>query len=288
MGWVSLAPEATLWLTEWLPRRRLIGRSHRCTEPPFVQRLPVCTRANAPRTGWERYLGPYAPDFAILSSLKPEGILLLGESLPPDLSEEELVSQFQKTIGYPARIFFLRAQAWPAYESETQQLAAELGVPERGARWLQAQKRAQARLAQKVQHLNARPTVLVVTSGYPVPLVGGWALQLVSWAGGQPLHPRPFLDWTELLAEDPDVIIFSLMGASLRQVGEALGQWSRQSPIQSLSAFRQKRLYAFHGVAGLFFSSPLLMAAAEALYELLHTPNYRYNQHLGRLWAPLL
>jgi ABC-type Fe3+-hydroxamate transport system substrate-binding protein len=87
---------------------------------------------------------------------------------------------------------------------------------------------------------------------------------------------------------DPEVVILSHPEASLRKAGQMLATWSRQPAVQSLSAYRRKRLYAMEGLRALFWTGPDLIATAEALYEILHTPTHRFNQHLGLLWAPLL
>jgi ABC-type Fe3+-hydroxamate transport system substrate-binding protein len=91
-----------------------------------------------------------------------------------------------------------------------------------------------------------------------------------------------------LLELDPEVVILSHPEASLRKAGQMLATWSRQPAVQSLSAYRRKRLYAMEGLRALFWTGPHLIATAEALYEILHTPTHRFSQHLGLLWAPLL
>jgi len=288
MYWASLAPETTLWVITAVGERALVGRSHRCVEPPTVQRLPICTRPNAQRQNWEAYLGPYAPDYGALSTLRADGIIFPLENIPPDFSENELLDLFRKAIGYPAQLLPVSAHDWASYESLVGKISTALKAGRSFQRWFDQQRRRHERLLSMTEKLTHKPTVAFLLPTHPLTAIGGWTIHLTTWAGAHLVGQIGRLSWEALYEAAPEVIILSLPGSTLTEAGEALAQWTRQPQVQGLDAFRQKRLYAFKGIAGLFHASPLLVAAAEGLYELLHTPTYRYNQHLGRLWAPFL
>lgn len=284
MRWASLLPEATQWIQALGREKRLIARSHLCEGK---EHLPVCTRIGTEASGWERYVGPYAPDFGTLADLRPEGVLSVLTP-PPDLSEAELIQRFQAAVGYAVQVFSLQAQDWEGYQT----LVSRLGMA------LQAEKAAQAhllesrkrldRLRNRLRDLSASLRVAFLQPG-PLPVgIDHWAPLLAETAGLTPALPPKPLTWETLLETDPDLIVLSFPGATLAAAGEALAAWSRTPQVQSLTAFRQKRLYALKGTAGLFYPSPATVATAEALYELAYTPSYRHNQHFGRLWAPLL
>ncbi|MCS6895466.1 MAG: hypothetical protein NZZ60_04875 [Bacteroidia bacterium] len=289
MRWASLAPEATLWILTAKGMQALAGRSHLCTTPPAIQKFPICTRPNAHREGWELYLGPYAPDYGVLSTLRLTGVAFLAEEPPVDLSESELYSLFQKAIGHPVQLMPIRARDWNEYEALFQKIKSALSGGRDFERWFDEQKRKLSKLASLAQRIIHKPAVAFIEPTTPLTIIGSWSTQICAWSGGAPLHKeggRISLD--ELLRIDPEVIVLSVRGGTLRKAGEALAQWARLPHVQGLSAFRQKRLYAFMGTAGLFYPSPLTISAAEGIYELLHTPSYRYNQHIGKLWASLL
>ncbi|MCS7297609.1 MAG: hypothetical protein RMK19_06040 [Bacteroidia bacterium] len=289
MRWASLAPEATLWIEAGGRLNALVGRSHLCVEPPKIWRLPVCTRPNVVRSGWESYLGPYAPDYGALSTLRPTGVLLLIEEMPADISLEELFKLFREAIGFPVEVFPLYAPTWDSYEKLIGNLGSVLKSSRLLQRWFDAQRRRLDRLTWLVSRLTHKPTVAFLEPTEPISVIRGWTETLAQWSGGDlSLGKEGRILWERLLTSDPEVIILSLPGSTLSRAGEALAQWVRLPPVQGLRAFRQKRLYAFKGTAGLFYPSPLLISAAEGVYELLHTPTYRYNRHQGRLWAPLL
>ncbi|MCX8112891.1 MAG: hypothetical protein N3E49_06850 [Bacteroidia bacterium] len=288
MRWASLAPETTLWIVKAAGMRSLVGRSHLCKEPASIQNLPVCTRPNAHREGWEAFLGPYAPDYGALSTLRPDGIAFLIDSMPPDLAEADLMNLFQKAVGYPAQLLPIRAADWDSYEKLVLSLKTQLRAGRSFERWFDDQRRRYERLLSLTQRLTHKPTVACLQPTIPLSAMGRWAELVATWGGGVNVLVGERLFWEKLLHLDPEVIILSLPGSTLNEAGEALSQWARLPQVQGLSAFRAKRLYAFKGTAGLFYPSPLLVSAAEGLYELLHTPTYRFNRHIGRLWAPLL
>lgn len=284
MRWASLLPEATQWLRALGREKLLIARSHLCEK---AEHLPVCTRTGTEASGWEKYVSPYAPDFGTLADLRPEGVLTVLAP-PPDLSEAELIQRFQAAVGYPMQVLSLQAQDWEGYQA----LVSRLGVA------LHAEKAAQELLSEsrkRLEHLRSRTrslsTPLRVAFLQPGSLPAGidhWAPHLAEAASLALALPAKPLTWETLLQIDPDLIVLSFPGASLAAAGEALAAWSRTPQVQSLTAFRQKRLYALQGTSGLFYPSPATVATAEALYELAYTPSYRHNQHFGRLWASLL
>lgn len=288
MRWASLLPEATQWFSLWHRERLLVARSHLCEGSAYIQALPVCTRVGGPSVEWEKYLGPYPPDFAVLSSLRPDALFTMLPLQVPDLAEEELLGRLRQALGYPVQVFVLQATKWEEYIQRVPRIGEALGVPNPARKWVSEVLRRKDFLQQKTRSLSQRLSVALLRPGELPYGIGGWASELAQWAGLQLACPEGPFSWEKLLHTDPDVIVLTFRGASLAAAGEALAQWARLPQVQHLKAFRQKRLYAFKGTAGIFFPSPYLIAAAEALYELAYTPTYRYNQHLGTLWAPLL
>lgn len=288
MRWASLAPEATLWIITAAGRQALVGRSHLCKEPLFVQKLPICTRPNAHREGWEVAMGPYAPDYGTISTLRPDGVAFLLEGNGLTMPEAELFSLFQKAVGYTVSLLPIKANDWTSYENLVQSIKETLGRGQRFERWFQAQLRRRDYLLAKVQSITHKPQVAWLQPTFPIASIGKWTTLLGEWSGADIAFSGERLLWERLLEVDPEVVIISLPGGTLKEAGEALSQWARLPQVQALRAFRAKRLYAFSGIAGIFYPSPLFVSAAEGLYELLHTPTYRFNQHIGHLWAPLL
>lgn len=295
MRWASLLPAATAWVYALGRERHLVARSHLCQVPTRVQALPICTRVSleGPAEPWERVLGPYLVDVGTLAAVRPDGVLTVWQETA-ELEASVAIEAFQKAIGYPIRVFSFGAKTWEAYLATISRLGEALEALPAAQKHLKQQKQRYERLLGISQRI-ANPVsmaVLWVEGQLPVHQ-GSWAEACGDWLKlALPLSSGAFergpLSWEQLQAADPEVILIARPSATLREAGEALAQWSRLPAIQTLTAYRKKRLYAMEGRQALFWPGPNLVASFEALYELAHTPHYRFNVHLGTLWAPLL
>jgi len=297
MRWVSLLPAATAWIKTLGQTRRLIGRSHLDDEDPQVRHLPACTHytIQASRESWESFLSPFPIDIGTLATLKPDAILTAFQSPIPDLDERAAIQALQKAVGYPVQVFSCHADSWESYRTQAQKLGQVLENPTLLQKLLQKAEKRREKLLKASASLPS-VSALVVSPMQTAGLVqvhGSWAAYFAPWVKmslAVPIGPfqNQVVRLERLLESDPEVVILSHPEASLRKAGQMLATWSRQPAVQSLSAYRRKRLYAMEGLRALFWTGPDLIATAEALYEILHTPTHRFNQHLGLLWAPLL
>jgi ABC-type Fe3+-hydroxamate transport system substrate-binding protein len=297
MRWVSLLPAATAWIKTLGQTRRLIGRSHLDDEDPQVRHLPACTHytIQASPESWESFLSPFPIDIGTLATLKPDAILTAFQSPVPDLDERAAIQALQKAVGYPVQVFSCHADSWESYRSQAQKLGQVLENPTLVQKLLQKAEKRREKLLKASASLPS-VSALVVSPMQTAGLVqvhGGWAAYFAPWVKmslAVPIGPfqSQVVRLERLLELDPEVVILSHPEASLRKAGQMLATWSRQPAVQSLSAYRRKRLYAMEGLRALFWTGPDLIATAEALYEILHTPTHRFSQHLGLLWAPLL
>ena len=297
MRWVSLLPAATAWIKTLGQTRRLIGRSHLDDEDPQVRHLPACTHytIQASRESWESFLSPFPIDIGTLATLKPDAILTAFQSPIPDLDERAAIQALQKAVGYPVQVFSCHADSWESYRTQAQKLGQVLENPTLLQKLLQKAEKRREKLLKASASLPS-VSALVVSPMQTAGLVqvhGSWAAYFAPWVKmslAVPIGPfqNQVVRLERLLELDPEVVILSHPEASLRKAGQMLATWSRQPAVQSLSAYRRKRLYAMEGLRALFWTGPDLIATAEALYEILHTPTHRFNQHLGLLWAPLL
>ncbi|HEY8449745.1 MAG TPA: ABC transporter substrate-binding protein, partial [Bacillota bacterium] len=112
------------------------------------------------------------------------------------------------------------------------------------------------------------------------PFCGGhWVPEMVELAGGQdvlgvPGRPSRRVDWDEVIAADPDVIILMPCGfdvartlASLKEL-EAEPRWAR------LRAVRQQRVYAVDANAYFSRPGPRLVDGLELLARILHPERF--------------
>ena len=298
MRWVSLHPVATAWIKALQQTRSLIGRSHIEDDDEELRHLPACTHytLQSPRESWEAFLSPFPIDIGILCTLKPDAILTAFQSHIPDVDEELAIQALQKAVGYPVQVFSCHAQSWEEYLSQANRIGQASGKINLVKKILAESEKRREKLLRRSASLQHTVSSVILTPTESPALVkvhGAWAAYFASWVKmAVAVSVRPFqsqvLRMEALIALDPEVIILAHPEASLTKAGQMLAAWSRQPAVQTLSAYRRKRLYAMDGLKALFWSGPDLIATAEALYEILHTPTYRFNTHLGILWAPLL
>ncbi len=295
MRWASLLPAATAWFHALGREKYLVARSHLCQVPAKVQELPVCTRASleGPMEAWERVLGPYLVDVGTLTAVRPDGVLSVWQEAT-ELGASEAVAAFQKAVGYPIKVVSFEARTWEAYLRVIGQLGEALDAQSAANKHLAEQKQRYEKVYAVSQRITSSVSVVVLWVEGQLPVhQGSWAEVWGDWLKlSLPLSKgafeRAILTWEQLQAVDPDVIIVARPSATLSEAGEALAQWSRLPGIQTLTAYRKKRLYAMEGRYGLFWPGPDLVASLEALYELVHIPHYRFNAHLCTVWTPLL
>ncbi len=298
MRWVSLLPAATAWLKALQQTRSLIGRSHLEDDDSEVKALPACTHytLQKPRESWEVFLSPFPIDFGTVSTLKPDAILTAFQTHIPDIEEGAAIQALQKAVGYPVKVFSSHAQAWEDYLAQARRIGQALGKSSLLEKILTDAEKRRQKLLEKSALVQGAVSAVILTPGeFPglVEVHGAWAAHFASWvkmALAVPAAPfqTQILRMEALIALDPEVVILAHPEASLTKAGQMLASWSRQPVVQTLSAYRRKRLYAMEGLKALFWSGPNLIDTAEALYEILHTPTYRFNKHLGTLWAPLI
>ncbi len=298
MRWVSLHPAATAWIKALHQTRSLIGRSHIEDDDEEVKRLPACTHytLQSPRESWEAFLSPFPIDIGTLCTLKPDAILTVFQSHIPDVEEQGAIQALQKAVGYPVQVFSGHAHSWEEYLSQANRIGQALEKSNLLKKILAESEKRREKLLQRSASLqNAVSSVILSPTESPalVEVHGAWAAYFAPWikmevvASVEPFQ-RQVLRMETLIELDPDVVILAHPEASLAKAGQMLASWTRQPAVQTLSAYRRKRLYAMEGLKALFWSGPDLIATAEALYEILHTPTFRFNKHLGTLWAPLL
>ncbi len=298
MRWVSLLPAATAWIKALQQIRSLIGRSHIEDDDDEVKHLPACTHYTLqnPRENWEAFLSPFPIDIRTLCTLKPDAILTAFQSHIPDVDEQGAIQALQKALGYPVQVFSCHAHSWEEYLSQGKKIGQASGKSNLLNKILAESEKRREKLLQRSASLQNSISSVILTPGDAPGLVeahGAWATYFASWIKMDfAVSVGPFqtqvLRMEALIALDPEVVILAHPEASLIRAGQMLASWSRQPAVQTLSAYRRKRLYAMEGLKALFWSGPDLIATAEALYEILHTPTYRFNKHLGTLWAPLL
>lgn len=283
---VSLLPSATEIAVAVGLGERLVGRSHECDFPPFVQALPVCTSTKLEKglTSLQiddrvqeivrQGLSVYAVDAPLLRSLKPDVILTQSQCAVCAVTPTDLEEALSDWVGTAPTLLSLAPDdlndVWGDLrrvgDAVDARSAADAAVAELQGRMDTFRARTPASLA--------RPTVAAIEWIDPLMAAGNWVPELIEIAGGTALFAAPgqhspWLDWEALVAADPDVIVMMPCGYQIPQTMGDLAPLTERSGWRDLSAVRRGRVFVADGHHYFNRPGPRLVESARIIAEVI-------------------
>jgi iron complex transport system substrate-binding protein len=298
---VSLLPSATEIVAALGFADRLVGRSHECDFPAAVAHLPALTSSKLDAEGTsyaidqrlrgivQEGLAVYRVDGERLRALAPDVIVTQDQCEVCAVSLKDVETAVCAWTDHAARIVSLSPAALGDVWADLARVAAALGAPERGESLVGALEARVAAIAACASAAPDRPRVACVEWIEPLMAAGNWMPELVTLAGGVNLFGEagrhsPWLDWADLRAADPDVILVAPCGFDIARgrrdlpALEALPGWS------GLRAVRAGRVCIADGNQYFNRPGPRLVESLEILAEILHPAECRYG-HEGAGWV---
>ena len=131
------------------------------------------------------------------------------------------------------------------------------------------------RVASRTIDVETRPRVLHLEWVYPLMCAGHWMPEMVEIAGGVNCfgsreEPSYRLEWDEVVASRPDVIILMPCGFDVERALQDLPLLTERDGWSSLPAVQSDRVYALDAGAYTSRSGPRLAAGLEILAEIIH------------------
>lgn len=300
---VSLIPSATEILAALGLKDAIVGRSHECDYPPDIQDRPVCTQArlNSQATSAQinhdvnnivqSALSIYQIRTDILEKLQPTHILTQDQCDVCAVSLQDVEKAVATLTHSQPQIISLHPNTLSDVWADIDRVADALG-----ANSLRLVEDLEARIKiceQKTQKLSAmeRPSVACIEWIDPLMAAGNWIPELVTLAGGQPLfcvmgQPAPQLKWENLVATDPDVMIFMPCGFDLNRTRQETTLLTQRPEWENLHAVQAGRVYITDGNSYFNRPGPRLVDSQEILAEILHPEIFDYG-YKGTGWEPL-
>ncbi|NET56264.1 MAG: cobalamin-binding protein [Symploca sp. SIO2E6] len=291
---ICLLPSATeivaaLGLTE-----QIVGRSHECDYPPEILDRPICTTASINSEQDDAQIDADIIDLVqqaisiyqlktdVLEQLQPTHIITQDQcdvcAVNFNLVEQAVG---ELTSSHP-QLISLQPKLLPEVWTDIEQVATKLGVASQPI-LTQLQSRVTA-CQQKTQVLpdNQRPTVAAIEWLDPLMATGNWIPQLITIAGGNPLlgawgEHSPYLEWEQLVAADPEVIIIMPCGFNLDRTQEEAQQLVQRSEWSNLQAVRNSQVYLTDGNSYFNRPGPRLVDSLEILAEILHPELFHFG-----------
>src|SRR5262249_27302800 len=148
----------------------------------------------------------------------------------------------------PAQIVSLEPMKVSDVWSDIQRVADALGVPERGLELTFKLRERMDDIARRAADLTIKPTVACIEWIDPIMAGGNWVPELVEMAGGIELFGKagkhsPWLEWDDLWAADPDLIIILPCGFDIERSRAEMPALTRLPGWKSLRAIRSGRVY---------------------------------------------
>ena len=281
---VSLLPSATEIAVALGLGERLVGRSHECDHPAWVERLPVCTATKLEKGLTSRQiddrvreiirqgLSVYEVDAELLRSLEPDLILTQSQCAICAVTPTDLEEALNSLVGRRPAMLSLAPDRLDDVWSDFRRVAEAAGVPEAGARVVDGLKRRLAALDG-----GAEATVAAIEWIDPPMVAGNWIPELIDHAGGRPAF-RPakgesaWIELGALAAADPDAIIVMPCGYRIEQSMKELVDWVEQPRVKELRAVRELRLFVADGHHFFNRPGPRLVDSVEMIAQMLAAP----------------
>ena len=279
---------------------QLVGRSHECDFPPWVQRLPVCTgpKFATDGTSYEidqrvkailaEGLSVYRVDAERLRALAPDVIVTQSQCEVCAVSLRDVEQAVCEWIESRPRIVSLEPYALADVWRDIATVATALGAAERGVELVTRLRRRIEKIVEPARGLSERPSVAVVEWIDPLMAAGNWMPELVEMAGGVNLFGEagkhsPWMTIEELADRDPDWILVIPCGFDLERTRADMPALAARPEWMRLRAVRERRVVLGDGNQYFNRPGPRLVESLEILAEILHPEAFQFG-HRGSGW----
>lgn len=291
---VSLLPAATEIVCALGGEAWLVGRSHECDFPAGVLSRPICSRSRIDVSGSSREidnnvkqtlrdrLSLFEVDVERLNQIEPTLILTQAQCEVCAVSLADVEAALAEQVGSRPHVVSLSPHCLKDVLEDIRRVATVLEVVERGETLVKELRTRLTLLSQKVLNpttpddaARLRPSVVCLEWIEPPMTAGNWVPELVEIAGGENLLSErglhsPWLEWSDLVAADPDAIVFMPCGWSIARARTELHWITDRPEWSSLRAVRAGRVFVADGHHYFNRPGPRLIDSAEILAEILH------------------
>ncbi|MBH61399.1 MAG: cobalamin-binding protein [Alphaproteobacteria bacterium] len=298
---VSLLPSATEIIAALGHGDGLVGRSHECDFPAGVESLPVCTRPRVDLAGSSRkidlkvkeivskVLSVYEVSEEILRVANPDVIVTQNQCEVCAVSLTDVEAAVCDWVNSDVEIISLTADSTEAVFDDIRRVAAALNAAPTGAEVVERMQSRLAEILKSAEKLDTRPRVACIEWADPLMAAGNWIPEFVEAAGGEnlfgsPGEHSPWLEWSDLLDADPDIIVLMPCGYDLHRTVEEANMLSLDERWTSLRAVREGRSYVTDGNAYFNRPGPRLKDSLEMMAEMIHPDTFDFG-HKGSGWT---
>lgn len=283
---VSLLPSATEIVCTLGLEESLVGVTHECDFPPFVRTLPKVTRTLIPhdassdeidqmvrdRLKTQRAL--YTLDMPVLEQLRSQLIVTQALCDVCAVAEAEVTAAACTLPGSP-RVVNLEPMSLEDVFSTLLMVGQMADVPEKAQQVVSELRARTEAIALRSLTVRHRPRVLILEWIDPPFSCGHWSPELVRMAGGdeqlgQPRVASRTLQWEEVIAARPDVLVIACCGFDTARTLVDVELLRKYPGWVDIPAVKDGRVYVVDGNAYFSRPGPRLVESLELLAHALH------------------
>lgn len=283
---VSLLPSATEIVCQLGLGDDLVGVTHECDYPSFVQALPKVTRTLIPHDATSHEIDGlvrerlksqkalYSLDMPILEQLRPE--LLVTQALCDvcAVAEEEVTAAACSLPGKP-KVVNLEPMRLSEVFDCIRLVGDAAGISDRADRVITQLQARVDRVAQRNAQLKYRPRVVLLEWVDPPFCSGHWSPELVRIAGGVEAIGREgersrTTAWEEILLCDPEFLIVACCGFTVERTLLDIPLLKQYPGFADLTCVRRGNVFVIDGNSYFSRPGPRLVDSVELLAHTLH------------------
>ncbi len=279
---------------------QMVGRSHECDFPTQVTELPVCTgpKFRTDGTSYEidqrvkailqESLSVYRVDAEKLNELKPTHIITQAQCEVCAVSLKDVEEAACQIISSKPQIISLQPDSLADIFDDVRRIAKGLGVVPVGEMMVDQLKGRMEAVSEKARALANKPRIALVEWIEPMMAGGNWMPELIEMAGGINLFGEagkhsPWMNWEDLVASDPDIIVVSPCGFDIKRTLEEMHLISNRKEYAGLKAVKAGKVFVADGNQYFNRPGPRVLESLEMLAEMLHPEEFKFA-HEGVGW----
>lgn len=295
---ISLLPSTTEILCDLGFEDQLVGRSHECDQPESIRNLPELTELAVKNTGnsaeinqnihsvIENGLSVFTVKVDLLAKINPDIIFTQDHCEVCAVSFNDVKSAVREYCSEDTEIISISPSNLDEIAQSIHKIGKSLG--------------AEGKAEQLVEEFDQRIDIIRNTViGEPVkrvaclewidPLMtgGNWIPELLEIVGAEyllsePGEHSPWIDWEDLVEENPDVILIMPCGYSIDQSMKEVHILSQKENWHSLQAVQNNEVYILDG--NRYFNRPgtSIFESTRILAEILHPSLFKpIHQKVG-------
>ena len=297
---ISLLPAATEIVCALGLESQLIGRSHECDFPESVKHLPVCSSAKfisgSDSAEIDRQvkeiltdaLSIYTIDRDLIRQLNPDFIITQAQCEVCAVSLRDVEEALEGLLGKECKIISLQPNTLTDVYNDIRRIAEILGVSSHSDGLLERADERLNIIRHKLKFISERPKVACIEWLAPLMIAGNWTPELVQIAGGDPIlgvngKHSPFIDFADILREDPDIVVVMPCGFSISRTLQEINLLLDLPGWQDLKAVKNNRIYIADGNQYFNRSGPRLTDSIEILAEIINSKQFVFGYE-GEGW----